>query len=86
MIGCTMHSALDWSMAITRSLCEQVTFRSQWLVMTKGMYNAPAALNNLFTQLFRPHGGYAQTYFNNIFIHSRAENERSDVENHTFHL
>ena len=48
--------------------------------------NAPATFNCLVTQLFRPHRGYVQTYFDYIFVHSHAEQGRSAVENHIDHL
>ena len=51
-----------------------------------GTSNAPATFNRLVTQLFRPHRVYAQTYFDDIFVHSRAEQGRSDVDNHIDHL
>ena len=51
--------------------------------MLQGLSNAPATFNRLVTQSFRPHRGYAQTYFDDIFVHSRAMNGRSDVENYT---
>ena len=38
------------------------------------------------TKLFRPHRGYAQTYFDDIFVHSRAEDGWSAVDNHIDHL
>ena len=38
------------------------------------------------TQLFRPPRDYAQSYFDDIFAHSRAEHDRSDVANHISHL
>ncbi|CAI5738812.1 unnamed protein product [Peronospora farinosa] len=58
----------------------------EWLVMPQGLSNAPATFNRLVTQLFRPHRSYAQTYFDDIFVHSRAEHGRSDIENHIVHL
>ena len=58
----------------------------EWLVMPQGLSNAPATFNRLVTQLFRPHRGYVQTYFHDIFVHSRAEQGRSDMENHLDHL
>ncbi|KAG4056440.1 hypothetical protein PC123_g8508 [Phytophthora cactorum] len=58
----------------------------EWLVMPQGLSNAPATFNRLVTQLFRPHRAYAQTYFDDIFVHSRAEHGKSDVENHVEHL
>ena len=54
--------------------------------MPQWLSNAPATFNRLVTQLFRPHRGYAQTYFDDIFVHSRAEHVRSDVDNHIDHL
>ena len=38
------------------------------------------------TQLFRPHRAYAQTYFDDIFVHSRAKTGKFDVGNHIDHL
>ena len=58
----------------------------EWLVMPQGLSNATATFNRLVPQLFRPHRGYAQTYFDDIFVHSRATNGRSDVDNHVDHL
>ena len=51
-----------------------------------GTSNAPATFNRLVTQLFRPHRVYAQTYFDDIFVHSPEEQGRSDVDNHIDHL
>ncbi|KAG2793720.1 hypothetical protein PC129_g23530 [Phytophthora cactorum] len=51
----------------------------EWLVMPQGLSNAPETFNRLVTQLFRPHRAYAQTYFDDIFVHSRAEHGKSDV-------
>jgi hypothetical protein len=58
----------------------------EWLVNPQVLANAPATFNRLVTQLFRPHRAYAQTYFDDIFVHSRAADGRSDVENHIDHL
>ena len=54
--------------------------------MPQGLSNAPSTYNRLVTQLFRPHRGYEQTYFDDIVVHSRATNGRSDVDNHIDHL
>ena len=54
--------------------------------MPQGLSNAPSTYNRLATQLFRPHRGYEQTYFDDIVVHSRATNGRSDVDNHIDHL
>ena len=57
----------------------------EWLVMPQGLSNAPATFNRIVTQWFRPHRGYTQTYSDDIFVHSRAKNGRSDVDNHIDH-
>ena len=54
--------------------------------MPQGLSNAPATFNRLVTQLFRPHRAYAQTYFDDIFVHSRAQHGKTDVECHLEHL
>ena len=54
--------------------------------MPQGFSNAPATFNRLVTQLFFPHRAYAQTYFDDISVHSRAEQGRSDMDNHIDHL
>ena len=84
-------------MGIINSLCERVTFRCkrngtlsgmlwEWLVIPQVLSNAPATFNRLVTQLFRHHRRYAQTYFDDILVHSRAEHGRSDIDNHIVHL
>ena len=37
-------------------------------------------------QLFLPHLAYVQTHFDDIFVHSRADQGRSDVKNHIEYL
>ena len=51
-----------------------------------GLSNAPVTFNRLVMQLFLPHRDYAHTYFDDIFVHSCAEQGRSDVTNHISHL
>ena len=58
----------------------------EWLVMPQGLSKAPITFNILVTQLFRPHRGCAQTYFDDTFVHSRAKQGRSDVDNYIDHL
>ena len=58
----------------------------EWLVIPQGLSNSPATFNRLVTQRFGPHRNYAQTYFDGIFVHSRAKQGWSDVENHIGHL
>jgi hypothetical protein len=94
MVGCTMYSALDlvdgyYQLASDIPLTAVSTPSGmlwEWLVMHQGLSNAPATFNRLVTQLFRPLWAYAQTYFDDIFVHSRAADGRSDVENHIDHL
>ncbi|KAG3197538.1 hypothetical protein PC128_g6732 [Phytophthora cactorum] len=45
----------------------------EWLVTPQGLSNAPTMFNRLLMLLFRPHWEYAQTYFDDSFVHSRAE-------------
>ncbi|KAG2975395.1 hypothetical protein PC120_g25850 [Phytophthora cactorum] len=97
MVGCTLYSALDlvdgYYQLLMRACDVPLTAVStpsgmlwEWLVMPQGLSNEPTMFNRLVTQLFRPHRAYAQTYFDNIFVHSRAEHGKSDVENHVEHL
>jgi hypothetical protein len=58
----------------------------EWLVMPRGLSNAPATFNRLMTHLFRPLQYFVQTYFDDIFVHSRAEDGKTDVEMHLAHL
>ncbi|KAF1314505.1 Pol protein, partial [Globisporangium splendens] len=58
----------------------------EWLVMPQGLKNAPATFNRLVTHLLRPHRAYAPSYFDDIFVHSRAEGDLSAVDVHKRHL
>ncbi|KAE9214239.1 hypothetical protein PF004_g15106 [Phytophthora fragariae] len=58
----------------------------EWLVMPQGLSNAPATFNRLVTQLFRPMRQFVQTYFDDIFVHSRASEGKTAVEAHLGHL
>ncbi|GMF55608.1 unnamed protein product [Phytophthora fragariaefolia] len=57
-----------------------------WLVMLQGLTNAPATFNRCVTHLLRSVHDFAPTYFDDVFIHSRAVNGKSDVEMHKEHL
>ena len=83
MVGCRLYSALDlvdgyYQLLMRASdipLTAVITPSGmlwEWLVMPQGLSNALATFNRLVMQLFRPHRGYAQTYFDDIFVHSRA--------------
>ncbi|POM69226.1 Hypothetical protein PHPALM_14506 [Phytophthora palmivora] len=54
----------------------------EWLVMPQGLSNAPATFDRLVTQLFRPLRTFAQTYLDDIFVHSRAEGGQTAMEVH----
>ena len=54
--------------------------------MPQGLSNAPATFNRLVTQLFRPLRGYEQTYFDDVFVNSSAENGGSDTDKNIVHL
>ncbi|KAF1321579.1 Pol protein, partial [Globisporangium splendens] len=58
----------------------------EWLIMPQGLKNAPATFNRLVTHLLRPHRAYAPSYFDDIFVHSRAEGDLSAVDVHKRHL
>ncbi|KAF1336587.1 Pol protein, partial [Globisporangium splendens] len=58
----------------------------EWLVMPQGLTNAPATFDRCVTQLLRPVRDFAPSYFDDVFIHSRASDAASDVEVHKEHL
>ncbi|POM74552.1 Reverse transcriptase [Phytophthora palmivora] len=97
MSGCTLYSALDlvdgYYQILMRENDIPLTAASSpsgmlwgWLVIPQGLSNAPATSNRLVTQLFRPLRTFAQTYFDDIFVHSRAEGGQTVMEVHLKHL
>ncbi|GMF60056.1 unnamed protein product [Phytophthora fragariaefolia] len=97
MAGCTVFSALDmvdgYYQLLMRESDIPLTAVStpsgmlwEWLVMPQGLSNAPATFNRLVTQLFRPMPHFVQTYFDDIFVHSRASEGKTAVEAHLGHL
>jgi hypothetical protein len=54
--------------------------------MTEGLSNAPATFNGCVSHLLRPVRSFAPGYFDDVFIHSRAMNGKSDVEVHRLHV
>ncbi|KAG6609076.1 reverse transcriptase [Phytophthora cinnamomi] len=58
----------------------------EWLVMPQGLKNAPATFNRMVYNLLRPYRDFAPSYFDDIFIHSRAGGGMTDVEVHLQHL
>ena len=58
----------------------------EWLVMPQGLSNAPATFNRCVTHLLRPVRAFAPSYFDDVYIHSRAEGGASEQEVHRKHL
>ncbi|KAG3081462.1 hypothetical protein PI124_g13374 [Phytophthora idaei] len=58
----------------------------EWLVMSQGLRNAPATFNRCVTHLLRSVRDFAPSYFDDVFVHSRAVNGKTDVEVHKEHL
>jgi hypothetical protein len=58
----------------------------EWLVMPQGLSNAPATFNRLVTGKLRPLRSFAPSYFDDIYIHSRASPTESDTMVHRRHL
>ncbi|KAG4043564.1 hypothetical protein PC123_g20966 [Phytophthora cactorum] len=97
MAGCKLYSALDlvdgYYHILMRESDIPLTAVStpsgtlwEGLVMPQGLSNAPATFNCLVTQLFRPLCAYTQTYFDDIFVHSRAGDGKTAMEVHLGHL
>ncbi|GMF28100.1 unnamed protein product [Phytophthora fragariaefolia] len=58
----------------------------EWLIMPQGLKNAPAAFNLMVSHVLRPLRAFAPSYFDDIFVHSRAEDGLSAVDIHLRHL
>ncbi|KAF1333204.1 Pol protein, partial [Globisporangium splendens] len=58
----------------------------EWLVMPQGLKNAPATFNRMVTNVLRPLRTFAPSYLDDIFVHSKATNGKSDVDVHLDHL
>ncbi|KAE9178027.1 hypothetical protein PF005_g24256 [Phytophthora fragariae] len=58
----------------------------EWLVMPQGLKNAPATFNRIVSHVLRPLRDFAPSYFDDIFVHSRAEDGLSAVDVHLQHL
>ncbi|KAG6614040.1 reverse transcriptase [Phytophthora cinnamomi] len=58
----------------------------EWLVMPQGFKNAPATFTRFVTHLLRSVRDFAPSYFDDVFIHSRAVDGKTDVEMHRVHL
>ncbi|KAG2980721.1 hypothetical protein PC118_g11019 [Phytophthora cactorum] len=58
----------------------------EWLVMPQGLKNASATFNRMVAHVLRPLRDFAPCYFDDIFVHSRAEDGLSALEVHLKHL
>ena len=58
----------------------------EWLVMPQGLSKAPAIFNRCVTNLLRSVRGFAPSYFDDVFVHSRAMDGQTDVEVHRLHV
>ncbi|MDH5641647.1 MAG: reverse transcriptase family protein, partial [Nitrospira sp.] len=58
----------------------------EYLVMPQGLKNAPATFNRCVTHLLRPCREFAPSYFDDLYVHSKAMDGQSDVEIHRGHL
>ncbi|KAE9287867.1 hypothetical protein PF008_g26289 [Phytophthora fragariae] len=58
----------------------------EWLVMPQGLKKAPATFNRMVSHVLRPLRAFAPSYFDDIFVHSRAEDGLSAVDVHLRHL
>uniref|UniRef100_A0AAV1T7G5 Reverse transcriptase domain-containing protein n=1 Tax=Peronospora matthiolae TaxID=2874970 RepID=A0AAV1T7G5_9STRA len=58
----------------------------EWLVMPQGLSNALAMFNRCVTNLLRSVRDFAPSYFDDVFVHSRAMDGKTDVEVHRIHV
>ncbi|GMF24653.1 unnamed protein product [Phytophthora fragariaefolia] len=58
----------------------------EWHVMLQGLKNVPATFNRMVSHVLRPLRDFAPSYFDDIFVHSRAEDGLSAIEVHIRYL
>ena len=58
----------------------------EWLVIPQGLSNAPATFNRCVTNLLRSVRDFAPSYFEDVFVQSRAMNETTDFDIHRTHV
>ncbi|KAF1324811.1 reverse transcriptase, partial [Globisporangium splendens] len=78
MVGSTVFSAID-----LKDGFYQIRMRESDVPLTA---NAPATFNRMVTNVLRPLRTFAPSYFDDIFVHSKATNGKSDVDVHLDHL
>uniref|UniRef100_A0AAV1TFX9 Reverse transcriptase domain-containing protein n=1 Tax=Peronospora matthiolae TaxID=2874970 RepID=A0AAV1TFX9_9STRA len=58
----------------------------EWIAMPQGLRNAPATFDRCVTNLLRLVSDFAPSYFDDVFVHSRARDGKTDVEVHRIHV
>ena len=58
----------------------------EWLVMPQGLSNAPATFNRCVTILLRLVRDFAPSYFDDVYVNSRAMGRKADTEVHRTHV
>ncbi|KAE9346593.1 hypothetical protein PF008_g8223 [Phytophthora fragariae] len=97
MSGSVIYSAIDLTDVFYQILMREsdIPFTAistpsgilwEWLVMSQGLKNAPATFNRMVSHVLRPLRAFAPSYFDDIFVHSRAEGGLSAVDEHLRHL
>ncbi|KAF1321583.1 reverse transcriptase, partial [Globisporangium splendens] len=81
MVGSTVFSAID-----LKDGFYQIRMREDDVPLTAGLKNAPATFNRMVTNVLRPLRTFALSYFDDIFVHSKTTNGKSDVDVHLDHL
>ena len=97
MSGCSVYSSLDltdgYYQVLMRSSDVPLTAVStpsgmlwEWLVMPQGLTGAPATFNRVVRTVFRPLLSSVQSYFDDLFVFSKAQPPRSDMDVHREHI
>uniref|UniRef100_A0AAV1TN93 Reverse transcriptase n=1 Tax=Peronospora matthiolae TaxID=2874970 RepID=A0AAV1TN93_9STRA len=58
----------------------------EWLVMLQGLSNVHVQLSRRGTNLLRSVRDFAPSYFDDVYVHSRAMDGKTDVEVHKVHV
>ena len=58
----------------------------EWLVMPQGLSNISATFTRCVTNLLRSVREFAPSYFDGMFVHSRAIDGQADVEVHRLYV
>ncbi|KAG4040183.1 hypothetical protein PC123_g24272 [Phytophthora cactorum] len=81
MAKSTIYRALD-----LRDGFYQILMRESDIALTVGLKNAPATFNRCVTHLLPSVHDFAPSYFDAVFVHSRAVDGKTNVEVHKEHL